>query len=269
MIPATWFNSLSPGNEQKFYFGSEGRTVEGTRNYPGIADPAVDAAIEAMLNATSQEDFVAAVRAEDRLLVSGFYIVPLYRCGRTVGGALEPHRPARTSSRCPASRRRRSGAILDLSRAKRRRAPQPCALLPVGKARGEDRPDRRRLEDRALELRPLEDAVLRLAEGFGAGPGAGRAAVHPHGQFARFRAAVLRRQCSGRGADPGLAHADVRPRWRGFCCMSGARVHRMGRRPRPCRRLSACTILAPSDIARLKLRPRVPMPIRRRMTRPT
>ena len=42
MIPATWFNSLSPGNEQKLYFGSEGRTVEGTRNYPGIADPAVD-----------------------------------------------------------------------------------------------------------------------------------------------------------------------------------------------------------------------------------
>ena len=36
MIPATWFNSLSPGNEQKFYFGSEGRTTEGTRNYPGL-----------------------------------------------------------------------------------------------------------------------------------------------------------------------------------------------------------------------------------------
>ncbi len=42
MIPATWFNSLSPGNEQKLYFGSNGRTTEGTRNYPGIADPNVD-----------------------------------------------------------------------------------------------------------------------------------------------------------------------------------------------------------------------------------
>ena len=51
MIPATWFNSLSPGNEQMLYFGSEGRTVPGTRNYPGIADPAVDAAIKAMLDA--------------------------------------------------------------------------------------------------------------------------------------------------------------------------------------------------------------------------
>jgi peptide/nickel transport system substrate-binding protein len=81
MIPVTWFNSLSPGNEQIFYFGSEGRSVEGTRNYPGIADPAVDRAITAMLDARSREDFVAAVRAEDRLLISGFYIVPFYDAG--------------------------------------------------------------------------------------------------------------------------------------------------------------------------------------------
>ena len=81
MIPATWFNSLSPGNEQTFYFGSGGKTAQGTRNYPGIADPSVDRAIEAMLNATSREDFVAAVHAEDRLLVSGFYIVPFYDAG--------------------------------------------------------------------------------------------------------------------------------------------------------------------------------------------
>lgn len=81
MIPATWFNSLSPGNEQKFYYGSEGRTVEGTRNYPGIADPAVDKAIAALLTATAREDFVAAVRALDRLLVAGFYIVPFYDAG--------------------------------------------------------------------------------------------------------------------------------------------------------------------------------------------
>jgi peptide/nickel transport system substrate-binding protein len=81
MIPATWFKSLSPGNEQKFYFGSDGKTTEGTRNYPGIADPAVDHAIEALLTATTREDFAAAVRAEDRLLVSGFYMVPFYDAG--------------------------------------------------------------------------------------------------------------------------------------------------------------------------------------------
>lgn len=81
MIPVTWFNSLSPGNEQKFYFGSEGRTVEGTRNFPGIADPAVDAAIAALLKAKDRGEFTTAVQALDRLLVSGFYIVPFYDAG--------------------------------------------------------------------------------------------------------------------------------------------------------------------------------------------
>ena len=81
MVPVSWFNSLSPGNEQKLYFGSAGRTISGTRNYPGIADPAVDRMIAALLTAVSQEDFIAAVRALDRLLVNGFYVVPLYNSG--------------------------------------------------------------------------------------------------------------------------------------------------------------------------------------------
>jgi peptide/nickel transport system substrate-binding protein len=78
MIPATWFNSLSPGNEQKLYYGSDGKTKEGTRNYPGIADPKIDAAIEAMLKAPDRAAFESAVRAEDRLLVAGHYTVPFY-----------------------------------------------------------------------------------------------------------------------------------------------------------------------------------------------
>ncbi len=81
MIPVTWFNSLSPGNEQKLYFGSDGRTKEGTRNYPGIADKNVDSAIQAMLAAKSREEFASAARAEDRLLMSGFYIIPFYDAG--------------------------------------------------------------------------------------------------------------------------------------------------------------------------------------------
>lgn len=81
MIPVTWFNSLSPGNEQKFYYGSAARDADGTRNYPGIADPAVDAAIDTMLKATAREDFVAAVHALDRLLVNGIYMIPFYDAG--------------------------------------------------------------------------------------------------------------------------------------------------------------------------------------------
>ena len=81
VIPFTYANSLSPGNEQKHYFGSAGRTNEGTRNYPGVANIAVDRAIAALLTATTREDFIAAARAEDRLLVAGFYMVPFYDAG--------------------------------------------------------------------------------------------------------------------------------------------------------------------------------------------
>lgn len=81
MLPVMWYNSLSPGNEQDFYYGSSGREMLGTRNYPGIADPAVDRMIDALLAATTREDFVASVRALDRLLVNGFYIVPFYDSG--------------------------------------------------------------------------------------------------------------------------------------------------------------------------------------------
>ena len=81
LIPVTWYNSLSPGNEQFFYYGSMGRETSGTRNYPGIADPNVDRMIDELLRARTREDFVAAVRALVRLLVYGRYVIPLYDAG--------------------------------------------------------------------------------------------------------------------------------------------------------------------------------------------
>jgi peptide/nickel transport system substrate-binding protein len=68
--------SLSPGNEQRFYWGSEAAAQEGSRNLPGIADPAVDAMIDAMLSSTTREEFTAAVRALDRVLTAGRYVIP-------------------------------------------------------------------------------------------------------------------------------------------------------------------------------------------------
>ncbi|WP_372572776.1 extracellular solute-binding protein [Ruegeria jejuensis] len=70
--------SLSPGNEQKLYWGSENAHTPGTRNLMGVSSPAVDAMIEHMLTATSREDFIAATRALDRLLISGRYVIPFW-----------------------------------------------------------------------------------------------------------------------------------------------------------------------------------------------
>lgn len=78
MIFNSWFSSLSPGNEQSFYWGSAAADVPGTRNYMGVKDPAIDAMIEAMLAAETREDFTAAVRAMDRVLMSGAYMIPLF-----------------------------------------------------------------------------------------------------------------------------------------------------------------------------------------------
>ncbi len=78
MIENRWDQSLSPGNEQNFYWGSAAAETDGTRNYMGMRSKAADAMIAALLQAHSRSDFVSAVRALDRVLISGFYVVPLF-----------------------------------------------------------------------------------------------------------------------------------------------------------------------------------------------
>jgi peptide/nickel transport system substrate-binding protein len=78
MIQYFWPVSLSPGNEQSFRWGSAAAKTEGSYNYPGVENEAVDAMIAALLSAETREDFVSAVRALDRVLLSGDYVVPLF-----------------------------------------------------------------------------------------------------------------------------------------------------------------------------------------------
>jgi len=78
MIIHWWPQSLSPGNDENFYFSSTAANAEGSRNYMGAKNPAVDAMITALLQAEDRPDFVSAVRALDRALISGFYVVPLF-----------------------------------------------------------------------------------------------------------------------------------------------------------------------------------------------
>ncbi len=70
--------SLSPGNEQRLYWGSENADTPGTRNLMGVSSPAVDGLIDAMLASESHEDFVAATRALDRVLTAGRYVIPIW-----------------------------------------------------------------------------------------------------------------------------------------------------------------------------------------------
>lgn len=81
MIIKAYTSSLSPGAEQVNRWGSASKDAQGSFNYAGVADPDIDRMIDALMNARTQEDFQAAVRAYDRLLVDGHYVVPLYHLG--------------------------------------------------------------------------------------------------------------------------------------------------------------------------------------------
>ncbi len=71
--------SLSPGNEQRLYWGSDGIEAPGTRNWMGMDSPAAEAMIDRLVNSQSQEEFLASVRALDRVLTTGRYVIPIYQ----------------------------------------------------------------------------------------------------------------------------------------------------------------------------------------------
>ncbi|MNL46570.1 hypothetical protein D3C87_1692970 [compost metagenome] len=71
-------STLSPGIEQVGRWTSQSRDRQGSENFAGVADKDVDRMVENILQARTSEDFTAAVRAHDRLLVNNAYLVPLY-----------------------------------------------------------------------------------------------------------------------------------------------------------------------------------------------
>lgn len=78
MIVNAWAFSLSPGIEQRFYWGADGVTQPGTRNYMGVDSPAVEASLDALMAAATPAEFTAAVHALDRVLTAGRYVVPFW-----------------------------------------------------------------------------------------------------------------------------------------------------------------------------------------------
>jgi len=76
MASAVWGQSPSPGNEQRDYWGSKAADTPGSRNLAGIADPAIDALIDAVIQAESRDALETAVKALDRVLLWGHYVIP-------------------------------------------------------------------------------------------------------------------------------------------------------------------------------------------------
>ncbi|MEM7214736.1 MAG: extracellular solute-binding protein [Pseudomonadota bacterium] len=98
MVIQTYSASLSPGIEQVWRWDSRSTDVPGTFNYAGASDPALDAMINNLLQAKTRKEFITAVRAYDRLLISGDYLVPLFHIGEQwVARWSYIHRPGKTA----------------------------------------------------------------------------------------------------------------------------------------------------------------------------
>lgn len=105
MARVFWPSSMSPGNEQMNRWSIAAADTTGSLNYAGAKQPAIDAMIATMLAAIDREAFVDAVRALDRVLLSGQYVIPLYHAPEQwIGRASRIGRPDRQS---------RSGAELE------------------------------------------------------------------------------------------------------------------------------------------------------------
>lgn len=76
IVVSSWPESLSPGNEQREYWGSQAAGMAGSRNILGIKNPGIDKLIERLIYATDRADLVAATRALDRVLLWNHYVVP-------------------------------------------------------------------------------------------------------------------------------------------------------------------------------------------------
>ena len=82
VITAVWGQSLSPGNEQRGFWGSQAADIPGSRNLVGIKNEAVDAMIDRVIFAKTREELVAATRALDRVLLWNHYVVPQWTYGK-------------------------------------------------------------------------------------------------------------------------------------------------------------------------------------------
>jgi microcin C transport system substrate-binding protein len=81
VISSLWAQSISPGNEQREYWGAAAADRQGSRNLAGIKNPAVDALIDRIIFAKDRDELVASTRALDRVLLAHDYMVPQFTYG--------------------------------------------------------------------------------------------------------------------------------------------------------------------------------------------
>jgi microcin C transport system substrate-binding protein len=82
IVTATWPESLSPGNEQRGFWGSHAADQPGSRNVIGIKNAAIDKLIDRIIFAGTRAELVAATHALDRVLLWHHFVVPQWTYGK-------------------------------------------------------------------------------------------------------------------------------------------------------------------------------------------
>lgn len=78
MTAAVIAQSMSPGNEQRYFFSSKAADIPGTRNFFGIKNPVIDEIIEELITANGRDDLITHCKALDRVLLWNYYLIPHY-----------------------------------------------------------------------------------------------------------------------------------------------------------------------------------------------
>jgi microcin C transport system substrate-binding protein len=89
IITGSWPQSLSPGNEQRGYWGSQAADQAGSQNYIGIKNAAIDTLVDRVIFTKDRDDLVAATKALDRVLLWNFYVVPQWTYGKVRSARLD------------------------------------------------------------------------------------------------------------------------------------------------------------------------------------
>jgi len=76
MVVSTFRQSLSPGNEQRNFWGSDAAKTNGSRNIIGINNSTIDSLIEKIISAKDREDLIVSTKALDRVLLWNHYVIP-------------------------------------------------------------------------------------------------------------------------------------------------------------------------------------------------
>jgi microcin C transport system substrate-binding protein len=81
MIVVNYGSIISPGNEQKNYWGSEAADQKASPNYMGVKNPIIDEIIDKLISAKSREELVTYTKVLDRILLFNYYLIPQFHIG--------------------------------------------------------------------------------------------------------------------------------------------------------------------------------------------